>query len=162
MTGDVQVSVTRRALLRGSSLAVVGGVLGWVWARNSAAAKRSAGAGGANDYQYAPNSASSSGPGSSGPGRRLVAVDAVPAGGGVIVKSARVVVTKDASGGLHGFSAVCTHQGCIVSSVRHGRIECPCHGSQFDATTGKVLAGPAPAALNAVDVVAVGGVVYAK
>jgi Rieske Fe-S protein len=156
MTGDVQVSVTRRALLRGGSLAVAGGVFGWLWARNSAAAKRSAGAGGANDYQYPPHTVSSP-----GPGRRLVAVDAVPAGGGVVVKSARVVVTKDASGGVHGFSAVCTHQGCIVSSVRHGRIECPCHGSQFDATTGKVLAGPAPAALNAVDVEVVGGVVYA-
>ena len=158
MTGDVQVSVSRRALLRGGSLAVVGGVVGWLWARDSAAAKRSVGAGGANDYQYPPHAASSS---SSGPGRRLVAVDDVPAGGGVVVKNARVVVTKDASGGVHGFSAVCTHQGCIVSSVRQGRIECPCHGSQFDATTGKVLAGPAPAPLNAVDVEVVGGVVYA-
>jgi len=157
MTGDVQVLVTRRALLRGGSLAVVGGILGWLVARNSAAAKRSAGVGGANGYQYSPRT-----PSSSGPGRRLVAVDAVPAGGGVVVSGARVVVTKDASGAVHGFSAVCTHQGCIVSSVRHGRIQCPCHGSQFDATTGKVLAGPAPAALNAVDVVVVAGVVYAK
>lgn len=156
MTGDVQVPITRRALLRGGSLAVVGGVVGWLWAHNSAAAKRSAGAGGANDYQYPPPAVSSS-----GPGRRLVSADAVPAGGGVVVKSARVVVTKDASGGVHGFSAVCTHQGCIVSSVKHGRIECPCHGSQFDATTGKVLAGPAPAGLNPVDVQVVGGVVYA-
>jgi Rieske Fe-S protein len=158
MTGDVQVQVTRRTVLRGGSLAVVGGVFGWLWARNSAAAKRTAGVGAANDYAYSPHSRSDS----SGPGRRLVAVDAVPAGGGVIVRNARVVVTKDASGGIHGFSAVCTHQGCIVSSVRRGRIECPCHGSQFDATTGKVLAGPAPAALNPVDVVVVGGVVYAK
>jgi Rieske Fe-S protein len=155
MTGDMQVLVTRRTVLRGGSLAVVGGVVGWLWARNSAAAKRSA----ANDYEYSPHSTQSSG---SGPGRRLVAADAVPAGGGVVVKGERVVVTKDASGSVHGFSAVCTHQGCIVSSVRHGRIQCPCHGSQFDATTGKVLAGPAPGALNPVDVVVVGGVVYAK
>lgn len=157
MTGETQVLVTRRGVLRGGSLAVVGGVLGWLWARNSAAAKRSAGVGAANQYEYSPRSAPPS-----GPGRRLVAADAVPAGGGVIVKAARVVVTKDASGAVHGFSAVCTHQGCIVSSVQHGRIQCPCHGSQFDATTGKVLAGPAPAPLNAVDVVVDGGVVYAK
>jgi Rieske Fe-S protein len=160
MTGDMQVLVTRRTVLRGGSLTVVGGVLGWLWARNSAAAKRSAGVGAANDYEYSPHSDQASG--SSGPGRRLVAADAVPAGGGVIVKSARVVVTKDGSGAVHGFSAVCTHQGCIVSSVRQGRIQCPCHGSQFDATTGKVLGGPAPAPLNPVDVVVVTGVVYAK
>ena len=158
MTGDMQVLVTRRTVLRSGSVAVVGGVLGWLWARNSAAAKRSAGVGGANDYEYSPHSGSAP----SGPGERLVAVDAVPAGGGVVVKGARVVVTKDASGAVHGFSAVCTHQGCIVSSVRQGRIQCPCHGSQFDATTGKVLAGPAPGPLNPVDVVVDGGVVYAK
>jgi len=157
MTGDLQVSVTRRTVLRGGSLAAVGGVLGWLWARNSAAAKRSAGVGAANEYEYSPRSSPPS-----GPGRRLVTADAVPAGGGVVVKDARVVVTKDASGSVHGFSAVCTHQGCVVSSVRQGRIQCPCHGSQFDATTGKVLAGPAPAPLNPVGVVVVGGMVYAK
>jgi Rieske Fe-S protein len=157
MTGEVQVSLTRRAVLAGGSLAVVGGVVGWALAHNSAAAKRSAGVGAANGYQYSPHSAASS-----GPGRRLVAVDAVPADGGVVVTRARVVITKDAGGALHGFSALCTHQGCIVSSVRHGRILCPCHGSQFDAATGKVLAGPAPAPLGAVDLVVDGGVIYAK
>jgi len=161
MSDGMQVLVTRRALLRGGSFVVVGGVAGWLWARNTAAAKRSVGVGGANDYQYSPGSAHS-GSQSSGLGPRLVAVDAVPAGGGVVVSGQRVVVTKDASGAVHGFSAVCTHQGCIVSSVRNGRIQCPCHGSQFDATTGKVLAGPAPAPLNPVDVVVVGNVVYAK
>ena len=157
MTGDVQFSVTRRAVLRGSSLAVVGGVVGWLLARNSAAAKRSAGVGAANGYQYSPPVAQSS-----GPGRRLVAVADVPAGGGVVVTKARVVVTKDATGAVHGFSALCTHQGCIVASVRKGRIQCPCHGSQFDAVSGKVLAGPAPAPLASVEVVVDGGVVYAK
>lgn len=157
MTGSVSVSVTRRALLGGTSLAVVGGLAGWLVARNSAAANRSAGVGAANGYQYSPPGAQRS-----GPGRRLVAVDAVPAGGGVVVTGARVVVTKDAAGAVHGFSALCTHQGCIVASVRHGRIQCPCHGSQFDSATGRVLAGPAPAPLAVVDLVVDGGVVYAK
>jgi Rieske Fe-S protein len=157
MTGEVHVSVTRRAVLRGGSLAVAGGVVGWLFARNSAAGRRLAGVGAANGYQYSPPSSHAA-----GPGRRLVAVADVPAGGGVVDSRARVVVTKDAAGALHGFSALCTHQGCIVSSVRHGRILCPCHGSQFDAVTGKVLAGPAPAPLNAVDLVVDGGVIYAK
>lgn len=157
MTADLHLSVTRRALLRGSGLAVVGGIAGWLLARNSAAAKRSAGVGAANGYQYAPPVSRAS-----GPGRRLVALGSVPAGGGVVVTKERVVVTKDSTGAVHGFSALCTHQGCIVASVRRGRIVCPCHGSQFDATTGQVLAGPAPAPLNAVDIVVDGGVVYAK
>ena len=157
MTAAVQVSVTRRSLLRGGTLAVAAGFAGWLVARNSAAAKRSSGVGAANGYQYAQRSLQSP-----GPGRRLVAVSEVPVGGGVVVTKQRIVVTKDASGAVHGFSALCTHQGCIVASVRHGRIQCPCHGSQFDATTGKVLAGPAPAPLHTVDVVVDGGVVYAK
>ncbi|MDQ1699815.1 MAG: hypothetical protein QOG34_1678 [Frankiaceae bacterium] len=156
MTGDVQVSVTRRALLRGGSLAVVGGVFGWLWARNSAAAKRTAGVGAANDYAYSPHAGS----GSSGPGERLVAADAVPAGGGVVVKGARVVVTKDASGSVHGFSAVCTHQGCTVAAVTGGTIDCPCHGSRFDALTGAVSAGPATTPLPPVAVDVRAGKVY--
>jgi Rieske Fe-S protein len=41
------------------------------------------------------------------------------------------------------FSAVCTHQGCLVAGVQDGEIRCPCHGSAFDAATGAVVRGPA-------------------
>ena len=54
----------------------------------------------------------------------------------------------EAHGGrLVGFSAVCTHAGCIVSSWRAAtrRLLCPCHGSEYDpALGGAVVAGPAP------------------
>jgi Rieske Fe-S protein len=39
--------------------------------------------------------------------------------------------------------------GCIVSQVSNGTIDCPCHGSQYNITTGAVVAGPAPAPLPA-------------
>ena len=36
-------------------------------------------------------------------------------------------------------------------------MSCPCHGSRFNADTGAVVQGPAPKALPAVDIKAVGG-----
>ena len=82
----------------------------------------------------------------------LVAVADVPAGGGTVVKDAKVVVTKDESGQVKAFSAICTHQGCTVASVSGGTINCPCHGSRFDAATGRPVAGPAKSPLPTVAV----------
>jgi len=42
---------------------------------------------------------------------------------------------------------VCTHQGCIVSTVADGTIDCPCHGSKFSVKDGSVVNGPAPSPL---------------
>ena len=46
---------------------------------------------------------------------------------------------------FYAFGDTCTHRGC---SLAEGELEativtCPCHGSQFDVTTGEVLRGPA-------------------
>lgn len=46
---------------------------------------------------------------------------------------------------FYAFGDTCTHRGC---SLAEGGLEatvvtCPCHGSQFDVTTGEVLRGPA-------------------
>jgi 3-phenylpropionate/trans-cinnamate dioxygenase ferredoxin component len=48
-------------------------------------------------------------------------------------------------GQLHAFDDTCTHKAC---SLAKGKLDgttvtCPCHGSQFDVTTGEVLRGPA-------------------
>lgn len=48
-------------------------------------------------------------------------------------------------GQLHAFDDKCTHMGC---SLARGTLEgaiviCPCHGSQFDVTSGAVVRGPA-------------------
>ena len=71
-----------------------------------------------------------------------VRVADVPVGGGVVLKDAKVVVTQPAAGQFHAFSAVCTHKQCLVSQVADGTIDCPCHGSRFDAE-GRVVMGPA-------------------
>ena len=147
------VVVTRRALVGGLSAVVVGGVVGFFVARNSAAARGSGALAGANGYGYtSPKHATP---------KRLAVVDQIPLDGGVVIGSAGVVLTRDSAGVLHAFSATCTHQGCTVSSVRDGTINCPCHGSRFNADTGAVVRGPASRPLPAVSVTINGGVVYA-
>jgi Rieske Fe-S protein len=126
--------VSRRSVLRGAVLAVAGGVAGFVVARQSDAAGTKSPTAAANSYGPAKTSAADN---------VLTTVSNVPAGGGVVLSGAGVVVTKDTSGSVHAFSATCTHQGCRVSSVTGGTINCPCHGSRFDAVTGGVVRGPA-------------------
>jgi Rieske Fe-S protein len=94
-------------------------------------------------------------------GKRLAALSDVPTSGGVILKSDKIVVTRDAAGDVHAFSAVCTHQGCLVSSVASGTISCPCHGSKFNASTGAPTHGPAASPLPSVPVTVQNGAVYA-
>lgn len=73
----------------------------------------------------------------------------IPVGGGKVIESAKVVVTQPTAGEYKAFSAVCTHQGCTVSGVEDGTINCACHGSKFDIATGDVKAGPATSGLPA-------------
>jgi Rieske Fe-S protein len=74
----------------------------------------------------------------------------VPKSGGVVIPEAGLVIVRDGDSGLRGFSAVCTHAGCIISDVIDGIIICPCHGSRFDAKTGAALSGPARTPLTPV------------
>nr|WP_272955452.1 Rieske (2Fe-2S) protein [Pedococcus badiiscoriae] len=90
----------------------------------------------------------------------MARLDQVPSRGGLVVGNDSIVLTRGAGEDVHGFSAICTHQGCPVSSVAAGAIVCPCHGSRFDATSGAVIAGPATRPLPAVPVVVRDGVVY--
>lgn len=90
----------------------------------------------------------SAGGGDAGPatGGSLTSTSDVPVGGGVVITAERVVVTQPQAGDFKCFTAVCTHTGCLVNSVT-ATINCPCHGSVFDISTGEVLGGPAPAPL---------------
>jgi nitrite reductase/ring-hydroxylating ferredoxin subunit len=46
---------------------------------------------------------------------------------------------------LHAFGDTCTHRQCSLAEgdLDGTVVTCPCHGSQFEATSGEVLAGPA-------------------
>jgi cytochrome b6-f complex iron-sulfur subunit len=96
-------------------------------------------------------SSSSGGGGASGP---IVALADVPVGGAVAAKDgsgAPIVVAQPTAGKAVAFSAICTHMGCQVAPAGK-RLDCPCHGSQYDAATGAVLRGPAPRPLPPVAV----------
>lgn len=71
----------------------------------------------------------------------------VPVGSGVIV--GEVVVTQPEAGDYKGFSAVCTHTGCLLNEIADGTINCPCHGSKF-SLDGTVVNGPATKPLESV------------
>ncbi|EFL14520.1 Rieske (2Fe-2S) protein [Streptomyces sp. C] len=76
----------------------------------------------------------------------------VPVGGAKLFRERKVVVSCQAEGQYKAFSAQCTHAGCVLDKIVEGEGNCPCHGSRFDVTTGKVLRGPATDPLPAVPV----------
>ncbi|MFI5816739.1 Rieske 2Fe-2S domain-containing protein [Streptomyces sp. NPDC051643] len=82
-------------------------------------------------------------------GAELATKSDIPVGGGKIFKDRKIVVTQPTKDEFKAFSAVCTHQGCTVSTVANGTIDCPCHGSKYRITDASVVAGPAPRPLPA-------------
>lgn len=76
-------------------------------------------------------------------GTRLAATADIPRGGGKVFADQRVVVTQPSPGEFKAFSATCTHQGCTVTEVSGGTINCACHRSRFDIADGSVRGGPA-------------------
>jgi len=86
--------------------------------------------------------------GSAAAGGAIKAAD-IPVGGGKVYDVQKVVVTQPTAGEFKAFSAICTHKGCTVAKVENGTIDCACHGSKFDMTTGAVKAGPASSPLPA-------------
>ena len=129
--------MTRRSALTGAAAVAVGAVAGYLFGRNSDAARAAAPGTAANAYGPVKSAA-------------VLASVADIGGGGVVAHG--VVLTRDSSGTVHGVSATCTHQGCTVGSPQGGAVTCPCHGSRFDAATGKVLRGPATRPLPTVPV----------
>ncbi|MEU1124030.1 Rieske (2Fe-2S) protein [Streptomyces sp. NPDC005899] len=82
-----------------------------------------------------------------GGGAVLARTADIPEGGGTVFGDRGVVVTQPKAGIFKAFSSTCTHQGCAVKEVTGNTINCPCHGSTFDAATGEVTGGPATQAL---------------
>jgi cytochrome b6-f complex iron-sulfur subunit len=58
-----------------------------------------------------------------------------------------ILIAHTGSATFVAVSAVCTHQGCLITGYSGGTYTCPCHGSQFN-TSGQVTRGPASAPLR--------------
>ncbi|MDG4664293.1 Rieske (2Fe-2S) protein [Mycobacterium sp. 236(2023)] len=104
-------------------------------------------------------SSSDSGSSAAPAGEALASTTDVPVGSGVIV--GEVVLTQPAAGDFKGFSAVCTHTGCLLNEVADGTINCPCHGSKF-SLDGAVVNGPAKKPLEPVAISVQGGSIVAE
>lgn len=145
---------TRRHVLQGAAaVTLVGGAGALLTACGSSSASSAAGStstatstGASTDSSSAstsPSTQSSSAPS----GTTLGPTSDVEVGGGKIYTAEKVVVTQPSAGEFKCFSAVCTHQGCLVGSISDGEIVCPCHNSHFSIADGSVVSGPAPSAL---------------
>jgi len=151
------MTTTRRAVLAGAGAAGLSVVAGCAVYGNQPAAPPPApppAAGGepgardpgGNPGTADPNAGESEGgnPGGGGGGPALANVSEIPVGGGAIRADEQVVITQPTAGTFACFGAVCTHQGCLVTDVSGGTINCSCHGSRFNLADGSVAGGPAP------------------
>lgn len=132
------MTVERRTVLQAGGLIAFGGIVA---------------ACSSTDVSTVASSLPASAPASAAPessvaaGSALAAVADIPVGGGLISADPPVVITQPTSGDVKSFSAICTHEGCLVGSVVDNEIICPCHGATFSATDGSVMQGPAQAPL---------------
>jgi Rieske Fe-S protein len=91
----------------------------------------------------------------------LGAESEIPKGGAKLYRDQNVVVSRGANGELKAFSTICTHAGCAINKLSGTTLVCPCHGSEFDARTGKVRQAPATEPLHALSVEAKDGRIVA-
>ncbi|MEV6182337.1 Rieske (2Fe-2S) protein [Streptomyces sp. NPDC052016] len=82
-------------------------------------------------------------------------------GSAKLYRDHNVVVSRSASGELKAYSSVCTHAGCPINKLDGTTLICPCHGSEFDATTGAVVREPATVPLSELSVKAENGRIVA-
>jgi Rieske Fe-S protein len=162
---NINPTVTRRSLLAsGAGLAGVAALAACSSTGSGSASTDQASSnppGGQSSPATNPGSSSSSPAGSSKP---LATLKDIPVGQAVsaqLPSGDPVIVSRPTATTAACFSAICTHMQCTVAPAG-AKLDCPCHGSQYDALTGKVLRGPAPKPLPPVPVkVADGEVVTA-
>ncbi len=73
------------------------------------------------------------------------------------------IIVRTEDGRYFAYGQKCTHLACpVYFEKKRSRLECPCHEGGFDVRTGKVLYGPPPRPLDAIELeVREGGEVWA-
>jgi cytochrome b6-f complex iron-sulfur subunit len=99
-----------------------------------------------------PQSSAAAQPKATGSGV-LATVASIPVGNAVsaTLDGKPILISQPVAGQIVAFTAICTHQGCTVAPAGK-EFKCPCHGSVYNAATGAVIMGPAPAPLAAIPV----------
>ena len=74
------------------------------------------------------------------------------------IRAFDAIAIANVGGTFHAIDDTCTHMGCsLANGELDGQIiECACHGSQFDVTTGALLSGPAEEPVRSYPVQVVG------
>ncbi|HEX6519027.1 MAG TPA: Rieske 2Fe-2S domain-containing protein, partial [Streptosporangiaceae bacterium] len=162
---SVEEASRREVVLKGTVTAVAGIaglVLGGVVAglgRLAGGTKNSSG----TTLPSAPKAVPKAGPSTGGSGGGHPAGTAigpakdVPVGGAAAFSDPRSgdpsIVIQRKAGKFVAFDAVCPHAGCTVQYDQSAAmLVCPCHGSQFNAATGAVEAGPAATGLKPITI----------
>jgi cytochrome b6-f complex iron-sulfur subunit len=79
----------------------------------------------------------------------------------VTVGGRSIIVTNTQAAGLKAFTAICTHEGCVVEWNKWGGyIQCPCHEGSYNPQTGAVISGPPPFPLRSYELAIQGEEVY--
>jgi len=162
---DIDPTLTRRsALVAGLAGAGALTLAACSSSGSNSGTRAAAGAGsaaGGGDPSAAGASAAAGSGGSAG-GAQLAELDKIPVGQAVsaTLDGKPVIVARPTSDTAACFSAICTHMGCTVAPAGT-QLHCPCHGSIYNATTGKVIQGPAPKPLPPIAVQVVNGEVVA-
>lgn len=140
-----QVDLQRRTVLTAGGLVLAGGALAACGGAGSTTTEAATGAATTGaPAATAPTTAAATAPITGA----LASVSEIPVGGGVIVPEPPIVITQPVAGTFKAFTAICPHQGCLVSEVADNEIVCPCHGSLFSAEDGAVVQGPAEEGLT--------------
>lgn len=142
------MELERRTVLQVGGLVAVGGAL--VACSSGTSTTSSAGS---SPGAVAPTAAGSP------PAGAVAQASDIPVGGGLVLPDQAVVITQPNEGDFKAFSAICTHQGCLVNSVTDNQIVCPCHRSIFSAVDGSVIQGPATTPLQSAGVTVENGAV---
>ena len=77
---------------------------------------------------------------------KVASIGDLPPGETILVEvDGEPVLLANVGGEFYAVTETCTHAECPLSegSLDGAVLECPCHGSQFNVTTGDVVAAPA-------------------
>jgi Rieske Fe-S protein len=147
--------LTRRTMLTLGSVGAVGGALALAGCATDAADDTASPTSTTPTPSVTeePTAEPSAAPDAPAAGEDIAALADVPVGGSIDanINGAAALIAQPTAGQVVAFSAICTHQQCVVAAAGN-EFHCPCHGSMFDAATGDVIQGPALEPLSAIPV----------